>query len=173
MEPVSDNSNIINSILRITFAILFLVLIAELTYFFYIVPNKKITTTIAPTLTPTPAPLIPTKSPTPISLTPSPTKQEFQGKIIKIKVDETETLPGGYKPVLRLSIEKELEENKKMQIFNFAFSKEDIDRITIMDLTGKSISYKDLEIGQNIKISFTPNDIKENNLPNFKITILK
>jgi len=50
MEPVSDNSNIINSILRITFAILSLVLIAELTYFFYIVPNKKIVTNIAPTM---------------------------------------------------------------------------------------------------------------------------
>lgn len=40
--------------MKIIFVILFLFLIGELGYFFYIVPNKKIPTTIVPTLTPTP-----------------------------------------------------------------------------------------------------------------------
>ncbi|VVA44396.1 hypothetical protein CANDROIZ_660009 [Candidatus Roizmanbacteria bacterium] len=35
---------------KIALVILILILIGELTYFFYIVPNKKITTTIAPTI---------------------------------------------------------------------------------------------------------------------------
>ena len=171
MEPVSDNSNIINSILRITFAILFLVLIAELTYFFYIVPNKKVATNIistpAPTLIPTPT-VIAKKTPTPsIALI-----QEFRGKIVKISLGELETLPGDYKSVLRLSIEGQKDKNTITRIFDFAFSNEYLNKIKVIDLSDKPVSYNELKIGQNIKINFTQKNVKENISPNFEITIL-
>ena len=154
MEPVSDNSNIINSILRITFAILSLALIAEFTYIFYIVPNKKVATTIAPTilltLTPTPTTIVNSTKKTP---TPSiPPMKEFKGKIVNIMINNIEVLSDGYKPGLLLSLVDETDRHKASNRLNFAFKKEELNKIKVIDQTGKTISYTDLKIDQNIRM---------------------
>lgn len=153
MEPVQETSNG-NLGLKIMFVVLFLVLVGELVYFFYIVPNKKIATNVVPTilptrvptLTPTLIPLTPTNPPTPVSLTAFPAKQEFQGKIIELDVFKVaQTSESG------IGFSFKLEVNKEPIVF--FFDKNKLSYIKVIDPSGKIISYKDLKIGQNIRLN--------------------
>lgn len=124
--------------MKIIFVVLFLLLIGELVYFFYIIPNKKISINkVAPTLTPTLAPE-PTKAPTPVSATTLPTKVEFQGKVIEVNEEFT------------IKVQGTINESKKQ--FDIIFDQELLSKTKITDLKGKTISYKELKIGQRVKV---------------------
>ncbi|MEK7597614.1 MAG: hypothetical protein AAB441_03125 [Patescibacteria group bacterium] len=160
MEPVSDNSNI-NSILKIAFVILLLALIGELTYFFYIVPNKKIATKVIPTLAPTLAP-------TPVSFTPSPIKQEFQGKIVEVNTVKVAITPEVSKEFY-LKVERDVKGVK--DLFVISFDNNILSKTKVIDSEGKIISYKDLKIDQIIKI-ISIYDFKADLYKGFEITVL-
>ncbi|MEK7597232.1 MAG: hypothetical protein AAB441_01145 [Patescibacteria group bacterium] len=139
MEPVSDNSNI-NSILKIAFVILLLVLIGELTYFFYIIPNKKPTTKVIPTFAPT-------KAPTPILITNKPVitlLPEYQGRITELDIFKAISSSEA-----KIKFSFKLEEVKIPSVF--FFDKNELENLKVIDSTGKIISYKDLKVGQNIR----------------------
>lgn len=160
--PVPDpDDNPDNSLkMKIAFVVLLLILIGMIVYFTKFANKYPITALfipsptpyIFPTLTPTPAPtIIPTKTSAPVSLTTSPTKREFQGKIVKIEVDTSNPLPDSYEHKLLFSLE-ELGESKGITKFNFTFTEAGLNNLKVIDLTGEKISYKNLEVGQNIRI---------------------
>jgi len=193
MEPVSDNSNIINSILRITFAILFLVLIAELTYFFYIVPNKKVATTIAPTKASNSLKItLPNKEvifSEDLDISKILDTKELQrfdyffekkvadefymamylhGKIIGFEMDKNIKYMN-FQPEFYLNLQNEALGSK--EVFTLAFSKEELKQTRVMDSKGKNITYKDIKIGQNVKIIEIYNLTKKLN-SSFEINVL-
>lgn len=134
--------------MKIILVVLFLFLIGELVYFFYIVPNKKITTTIVPTLMPTPEP---TKAPTSVSPTTSPTKEELQGKIVGLEFNNKN------KSEIIINLEETKDEltlaKKNYYATKFLIDEEGLKKMKVLGLVGEPLTYKDLKIGQNIKVN--------------------
>ncbi|MEK7597227.1 MAG: hypothetical protein AAB441_01120 [Patescibacteria group bacterium] len=155
--------------MKIIFVILLLALIGELTYFFYIAPNKKPSTKVAPAFAPTLIPPTPAETLTPISPTIFPTKQEFTGKIIGFENITEELNPKEYKANFFLHLLRDDEKSKIKLLLNF--DKNELSNFIVKDFTGKTISYKNLKIDKNIKISGTY-DLNNRIYSNYEITIL-
>ncbi len=105
------------------------------------------------TNTPFPPTEVPTKAPTPVSLTPSSAKKpqitplpEFQGKIIELNIDVPNFDDIGF------SFKLEWGSDKKKNHVVYFFDKDKINTMKVTNSAGKTISHKDLKVGQNIKI---------------------
>ncbi|EKE14188.1 MAG: hypothetical protein ACD_12C00636G0003 [uncultured bacterium] len=166
IPPVEDDKEpIINVIMKITFVLLLLVLIGGLGYIIKS-SNKKPATKITPTLTPSPV-IITEKDPTP----PIAHIQEFTGEILEIRSTNIESLFDGYNPEFIMSIKKTSNIVKGPLMINYAFDKKDLEKIQVKDSSGKIISYRDLIVGQNVKI-VEVYDLKEKIYSVYEITIL-
>lgn len=164
---IDQDSSSKNSLgIKIMFVIFLLTLIAELIYFFYIVPNKKIITTIIPTAIPTIAEKI-------ISPATSNNKaQEYQGKITKIIANNYELTSDVYMPILMFSIEGISKTSSESSSINFVFNKNEINKVIVKDNLKQNISYMDLKLGQYIKMTEVY-DYKKNIFQKYEITIIE
>ena len=146
MPPPSNNK----LVLKIMFVVLFLALLGELGYIFVTTNKKSTTTFVIPTSGPT---IIPTKILIPVSASPSVKTPitEYQGKIAELNVIKVTPTPGANNIEFSFRLEVNDGKTKKPQIF--FFDENELKLLKIIDSTGKAISYKDLKVGQNIRVN--------------------
>lgn len=166
MEPVEETSNV-NLGLKILFAILLLVLVGEIAFGVMNSRKKNSKTSVA-----TPTNII---SSTKVEVTDKESATRItniQGKIIGFKNINGILFPENYKPELFIYLSIKKEDRKKGTARLFAVDKNDLRNMSVTDNTGNIISYKDLEVGQNIKI-IENYDLKKKVYTKFEIVVEK